>query len=130
MQTKRLTRRTLLQTTAAAAASVSAPFMHGAHAAGKLSVAVWDHWVPGANDVLDKLCHEWAAKEKVDVTVDFVTSQGDKLMLMGAAEGQARSGHDVIGQPGWYGAAKADLWEPADDLMATLIGKYGKPSAS
>jgi len=51
-------------------------------------------------------------------------------MLMGAAEGQARSGHDVIGQPGWYGAAKADMWEPADDLMATLISKYGKPSAA
>jgi hypothetical protein len=95
-----------------------------------LSVAVWDHWVPGANAVLDKLCHEWAEKEKVEVTIDFVTSQGDKLMLMGAAEGQARSGHDVIGQPGWYGAAKADMWEPADDLMATLISKYGKPSAA
>ena len=131
MQTKRLTRRTLLQTTAAAAAAwVGAPFVRGAHAAGKLSVAVWDHWVPGANDVLDKLCHEWGAKEKVEVTVDFVTSQGDKLMLMGAAEGQAHSGHDLIGQPSWYAAAKADQWEPADDLMATLIGKYGKPSAA
>lgn len=114
MKTTRLTRRTLLQSAAAATTLAGAPFVHGAHAAGKLTVAVWDHWVPGANDVLDKLCHEWAAKEKVDISVDFVTSQGDKLMLMGAAEGQARSGHDVIGQPGWYGAAKADLWEPAD----------------
>jgi ABC-type glycerol-3-phosphate transport system substrate-binding protein len=130
MQTTRLTRRTLLQSAAAAATLASAPFVRGAHAAGKLSVAVWDHWVPGANDVLAKLCREWGAKEKVDVTIDFVTSQGDKLMLMGAAEGQARSGHDVVGQPSWYAAAKADMWEPADDLMATLIGKYGKPSAA
>ena len=130
MQTRRLTRRTLLQSAAAAATLTGTPFVCGAHAAGKLSVAVWDHWVPGANAVLDKLCHEWAAKERVEVTIDFVTSQGDKLMLMGAAEGQARSGHDVIGQPGWYGAAKADMWEPADDLMATLISKYGKPSAA
>src|SRR5215468_10875268 len=131
MQTTRLTRRTILQSAAAAATTLaSAPFVHGAYAAGKLSVAVWDHWVPGANDVLEKLSREWAAKEKVELTIDFVTSQGDKLMLMGAAEGQARSGHDVIGQPGWYGAAKADMWEPADDLMATLIGKYGKPSAA
>jgi hypothetical protein len=73
---------------AAAAATLAgvplagAPFVRGAHAAGKLSVAVWDHWVPSANDVLEKLCHEWAAKEKVEVTIDFVTSQGDKLMLM------------------------------------------------
>src|SRR5215469_12717949 len=129
METSRLTRRTLLQS-AAAATLAGAPFVSGARAAGKLSVAVWDHWVPGANDVLNKLCREWAEKEKVDVTVDFVTSQGDKLMLMGAAEGQARSGHDVIGQPGWYAAAKADAWEPADELMATLIGKYGQPSAA
>ena len=100
MQTNRLTRRTLLQSAAAAATLTSTPFVWGAHAAGKLSVAVWDHWVPGANAVLEKLCHEWAEKEKVEVTIDFVTSQGDKLMLMGAAEGQARSGHDVIGQPG------------------------------
>jgi hypothetical protein len=77
-----------------------------------------------------KLSREWAAKEKVDLTIDFVTSQGDKLMLMGAAEGQARSGHDIVGQPSWYAAAKADMWEPADDLMATLVGKYGKPSAA
>ena len=79
---------------------------------------------------MTKLCREWAAKEKVELTIDFVTSQGDKLMLMGAAEGQARSGHDIVGQPSWYAAAKADMWEPADDLMATLIGKYGKPSAA
>ena len=126
-----LTRRTILQTAAATASgALAAPFVRGAYAAGKLSVAVWDHWVPGANDVLEKLTHEWAEKEKVEVTLDFVTSQGDKLMLMGAAEGQARSGHDIVGQPSWYAAAKADMWEPADDLMATLIGKYGQPSAA
>ncbi|HEX4614584.1 MAG TPA: ABC transporter substrate-binding protein, partial [Stellaceae bacterium] len=83
METIRLTRRTLMQSAAAAATLAGAPFVRGAHAAGKLSVAVWDHWVPGANDVLEKLCREWAAKEKVEITIDFVTSQGDKLMLMG-----------------------------------------------
>ena len=34
---------------------VAAPFVRGAHAAGKLSVGFWDHWVPGANDPLAKL---------------------------------------------------------------------------
>jgi hypothetical protein len=130
--TRTLTRRGMLKTAAAAtvAGALPLPFVHGPYAAGRLSVAVWDHWVPGANDVLAKLAKEWGDKEKVEVTVDFVTSQGDKLMLMGAAEGQAKSGHDLIGQPTWYAAAKADLWEPADDLMAQLISQYGQPSAA
>ncbi|MGA7862802.1 MAG: hypothetical protein WCA23_02185 [Stellaceae bacterium] len=31
---------------------------------------------PGANVPLEKLCHEWADKEKVDLKVDFITSNG------------------------------------------------------
>jgi ABC-type glycerol-3-phosphate transport system substrate-binding protein len=108
MVTTRLTGRALLRSTAAAAALAGAPFVRGAYAAGKLGVATWDHWMPGANDVLQKLAQEWAEKEKVELTIDFVTSQGDKLMLMGAAEAEAHSGHEVIRQPGWYGAAKAE----------------------
>ena len=84
MRSTSLTRRTLLQS--AALAAVGAPFARGAHAAGKLSIGFWDHWVPSANDMLSKLCHEWADKEKVEITIDFITSQGDKLMLTGAAE--------------------------------------------
>jgi hypothetical protein len=90
MQTNRLTRRTLLQSAAAAATLTSTPFVWGAHAAGKLSVAVWDHWVPGANAVLEKLCHEWAEKEKVEVTIDFVTSQGAGMMSSASPAGTAR----------------------------------------
>jgi ABC-type glycerol-3-phosphate transport system substrate-binding protein len=97
-----LTRRTVLQTAAAATATtaLTAPFVHGAFAAGSLSLGFWDHWVPGANDTLTKLCKEWGAKEKVDVTIDYITSQGDKLLLTGAAEAQARSGHDMLTWPG------------------------------
>ena len=119
----------MLQTGAASAAALALPFVHGAHAAGKLNVAFWDHWVPGANDVLKKLCQEWADKEKVDIKVDFVTSQGDKLMLTIAAEAQARSGHDMMTMPNWYAAAQTDNLEPADDIMADLIGRYGEISA-
>ena len=64
--------------------------------------------MPGANDVMRKLCQEWADKEKVDLKIDFVTSQGDKLMLTIAAEAQARSGHDMLTMPSWYGAAQTD----------------------
>jgi hypothetical protein len=38
-----LTRRRPLQTTACSAGAVSLPFVHGAHAAGKLSAFFWDH---------------------------------------------------------------------------------------
>ena len=97
-----ITRRRVLQTGAVTTAALSLPFVHGAHAAGKLNVAFWDHWVPGANDAMRKLCQEWADKEKVDIKVDFVTSQGDKLMLTIAAEAQAKSGHDMLTMPNWY----------------------------
>ena len=92
-------------------------------------VAFWDHWVPGANDVMRKLCQEWADKEKVDLKIDFVTSQGDKLMLTIAAEAQARSGHDMLTMPSWYAAAQTDNLEPADDIWAELTKRYGETSA-
>src|SRR5690349_9028068 len=97
MQSFRLTRRQALRNAAAASAAlIAAPYVRGAHAAGRLSAGFWDHWVPGANDTLTKLCNEWAAKEKVDLSIDYITSQGDKLLLTIAAEQQARSGHDLI----------------------------------
>jgi len=47
-----LTRRTVLTTAALATTTLAAPFVRGAYAAGKLSFGVWDHWVPGASEVL------------------------------------------------------------------------------
>src|SRR5690242_13193459 len=95
-----LTRRTVLKTaalgsTALLAGTLPKPFVRGVYGAGKLSCAFWDHWVPHANDSLRQLCQEWADKNHVDITVDFVTSQGDKLNITIAAEAQARSGHDL-----------------------------------
>src|SRR5204863_9952715 len=120
------TRRTVLTTAAAAGATaLAAPFVHGAYAAGSLSLGFWDHWVPGANDTLTKLCKEWGAKEKVDVTIDCITSQGDKLLLTGAAEAQARSGHDMLTFLAWAGAAQADALAPLDDIMEPLIKANG-----
>jgi len=51
---------------------------------------------PGANDVLRKLAMEWAEKEKVDLTIDFFTSTGEKILITIAAERQARTGHDIL----------------------------------
>ncbi len=126
MSKTRLTRRTLLQT--AATTALATPFVHGAYAAGKLSVGFWDHWVPGANDTLTKLCNEWADKEKVEIKIDYITSQGDKLNLTQAAEAQARSGHDMLTFLTWAAPAQADNLEPVDDLMAALIKDNGKVS--
>ena len=105
---------------------VAAPYVRGAYAAGKLSMAFWDHWVPGANDITTKIVHEWAEKEKVDVTVDYVTSQGYKNLITIAAEAQAKSGHDIITMPTWWPHANAESLEPMDDIMAELIKVNGK----
>ena len=90
-------RRLVIGTAALSTALVAAPFVRGAYAAGKLSLGFWDHWVPKANDATTALINEWAASEKVEVTIDYITSQGNKLLLTGAAESQARAGHDVFG---------------------------------
>ncbi len=125
------TRRSVLKAGAlgvASASTLAVPFVHGAYAAGKLSCGFWDHWVPGANDALKRLCHQWADKEKVDISLDFITNNGDKLLLTIAGEADARSGHDVLQIPDWYAAAQADNLEPVDDIVGDLIAKYGKVS--
>jgi len=126
MLRSRVTRRTLLAKTAlAATAVVAAPYVRGAYAAGKLAIGFWDHWVPGANETTRKMCEEWGAKEKVDVSVDYITSQGNKNLLTIAAEAQARSGHDVFAFPTWEPQAHARDLEPVDDIMAELIKVNG-----
>ena len=128
---RKFTRRKFLAASgAASAASLMAPLVRTAHAAGSLSVGFWDHWVPGANDALAKLCNEWAAKEKVDIKIDFITSQGSKLVLTHASEAQAKSGHDILSYPIWYAVGQAANLEPMDDLMQLLIAQHGAPSAA
>src|SRR6267378_4636835 len=84
----RITRRAAIKTAAlATTALIAAPYVRGAHAAGKLSIGFWDHWVPGANKASEALVKEWAAKEKVEVQIDYITSQGFKNLLTIAAEG-------------------------------------------
>ena len=89
-------RRFVTSTAALSSAMVAAPFVRGAYAAGKLSIGFWDHWVPGANKGAEAVAKAWAEKEKVDLQIDFITSQGNKLILTAAAEAQARSGHDIL----------------------------------
>ena len=109
----------------ASAAALAAPYVRTSHAAGRLNVGFWDHWVPGANDTLTKLCNEWAAKEKVELKLDYITSQASKLLLTIASEAQAKSGHDIIAMPTWWPAAQVAHLEPVDDIMTPLIAKNG-----
>src|SRR3982750_1249502 len=94
-------RRRFVQVAAATSAALAFPYIRTSHAAGSLSVGFWDHWVPGANDVLTKICQDWAAKEKVNLKIDYITSQGNKIVLTAQAEAQARSGHDFMTFQAW-----------------------------
>ena len=68
-------------------AATALPLVHirTAGAAGKLAVAFWDHWVPAGNDIMQKQVNTWAAANKVEVSADFVTGNGNKLMMTGVA---------------------------------------------
>jgi ABC-type glycerol-3-phosphate transport system substrate-binding protein len=129
MAARKFTRRRFLEATAAASTvGVFAPFVRTAHAAGKLAVGFWDHWVPAANNALTKLCNEWAAREKVEINIDYIPSQGQKNLLTIAAESQAKSGHDMLAFPSWQPADKAKQLEPVDDIMKALLANNGAVS--
>jgi hypothetical protein len=85
----------------------------------------WDHWVPGANKACTDLVNEWAAKEKVEASIDYITSQGNKNLVTIAAEAAAKSGHDILAMPTWWPHANSDLLEPVNDIMEPLIKQNG-----
>ena len=123
---KKISRRSFLSTAAKATAAIAvAPYGCTSDSAGKLTVGFWDHWVPGANDTLTELCNEWAAKEKVDLKIDYITSQGRKLLLTITSQGMAKSGHDILPFATWQVAAQKRNLEPVDDIMEPLIAQNG-----
>src|SRR5258706_1390132 len=126
MPTGNLSRRGFLARTAlASTAAIAAADVRGAHAAGKLAVGFWDHWVPGANDTMTKLCKEWGERERVEVALDFITGIGEKNRIVIMTESQARAGHDALAFPTWYAADQAENLVPVDDIMKSLIEQHG-----
>jgi ABC-type glycerol-3-phosphate transport system substrate-binding protein len=126
MASSRLSRRSVLKTAVlGSAAVITRPYVSGVHAAGSLSLGVWDHWVPGANKALVKLCNEFGEKNKVEVHIDFITSQGEKDKLTAAAEAQAGTGHDIMSHRDWNIRIHQEQLEPLDDVVGGLIKKYG-----
>ena|SRR5215471_13152203 len=85
-----ITRRQALKVTAGAVGA-GLPLVHvqTAGAAGKLTMGIWDHWVPAANPVLKGLIDDWAAKNKVDVTIDFITSRRSRVSVCSRADGHS-----------------------------------------
>ena len=118
-------RKFLKKTAAASAAAIAFPYIRTSHAAGSLQVGFWDHWVPGANNYLTKICQDWAKKEHVDIKIDYITSQGNKIVLTAQAEAQAQSGHDLMTFQAWDPLDKQKLLEPMDDVVNHLIKVNG-----
>jgi ABC-type glycerol-3-phosphate transport system substrate-binding protein len=122
----KLSRRQFVAATAmSSAALITAPYVRTANAAGKLSIGLWDHWVPDANNASTALVKEWAEKEKVEVQIDYITTQGNKDKLTIAAEAQAKTGHDILYMQSWWPHANSDLLEPLNDVMEPLIKQNG-----
>jgi ABC-type glycerol-3-phosphate transport system substrate-binding protein len=126
-----VSRRSFLKRIAIGAGStVAAPYTRTSYAAGRLTLGVWDHWVPGANDVLQKICADWGESNRVEVQIDFITGLGGKLSLTAAAEAQARGGHDVLSYYGnWEVALLREKLEPVDDVVGSLVQNYGPLNA-
>ena len=107
-----ITRRTVLQ---AAATTATCRSIHARRL--RRRQAVLRHLGPLGSRCQrspEQAVREWAEKEKVELTFDLITSNGDKDLLTLMAEGQAKSGHDVMGLRTWYVAAQADNFVPVD----------------
>ena len=127
MEIKNLSRRQLLKTTAAAGAAVSTgfPYIKSASSAGKLALGTVDHWIPGNNAVLQEICEQWGANNGVEVTVDFITVIGNKILLTAQAEARAKTGHDVYVMGGWMPSMFRHRLEPVNDVVADIIEEHG-----
>jgi hypothetical protein len=121
-----ISRRSVLKSAVlGSAAALAAPYVKDSFAAGTLSLGVWDHWVPGANNALTALCNDWSAKNNVEVRIDYITSQGEKDKLTAAAEAQAGTGHDIMSHRDWNIRVHAEMLEPLDDVAGELVKQYG-----
>lgn len=126
----RITRRTALKATAGVIGATALPLVHmrTSRAAGTLKVGVWDHWVKATNPVMKGIIDEWAAKNKVEVQLDFIPSSGSKIYLTQAAESQARAGHDILAFDQFNTHQYGDKLVSVDDTVKGLIKQYGPVS--
>jgi hypothetical protein len=124
MLTGKVTRRKALKI--GAAASVL-PLVHirTAGAAGKVSIALWNHWVEDANVVIRKQIASFGALNKVEVQADMIDPTGNQILMIENAEALAKTGHDIYSFPTWEVQNHVDDLEPVDDVMGRLSAKFG-----
>ena len=128
-QAHHVSRRAALQLGAATAAL---PLAHvrTAKSAATLRVALASSLVPGADAALQGLIERWATQANTQVQVDFLSLTNRQLLVVAAAEAQARSGHDVVHMLYSGPSTYAPLLEPVDDVVGRLERKYGPVSAT
>lgn len=120
------TRRKFLKSVAVGTAALAVPaFPQVSRGAGKLTLGLWDHWVPGENAALRKVIEAWGKAHKVELEIDFITTIGDKLQITAAAESRAGTGHDIMAFVTWDGTKYKDHLESVNDLAEAVIKKYG-----
>ena len=115
MLTGKVTRRKALKI--GAAASVL-PLVHirTAGAAGKVSIALWNHWVEDANVVIRKQIASFGALNKVEVQADMIDPTGNQILMIENAEALAKTGHDIYSFPTW------EVQNHVDDLEPVPLG--------
>jgi ABC-type glycerol-3-phosphate transport system substrate-binding protein len=132
MAKKKITRRQFIKGVAAGGAAVAGAMaapsvVRKAYAAKpKLSIGLWNHWVPGATDVHQEIVQEWAEKNKVDVTVDLVGPQCRDIRTIVSAEARAGTGHDISAVCTFDATSFKPKLEPLNDVADYLMGKYGE----
>ena len=129
MMSSKPTRRAILETGALAAGTAAlGPFVHTAHSAGKVTIAFWDHWVPGANEAMQKVIDDWGQANHVEVVLDFLESGTSDANLTPTLEKEARErqGHDLVQVWDWNAVRFRDSLAPVDDLVQALVADYGE----
>jgi ABC-type glycerol-3-phosphate transport system substrate-binding protein len=124
MLANKVTRRKAL-TLAAAASALPLVHIRSANAAGRVSIALWDHWVQQGNAVMRQQIADFAKKNNVEVQADFIGSANGQILLTENAEAQAKAGHDIYALSVWEVHNHVEDLEPVDDVMSRLMAKYG-----
>jgi ABC-type glycerol-3-phosphate transport system substrate-binding protein len=92
----------------------------------KLNVAWLSTWIPGMDDVWDKIFNDWAKKNNVEVNINRIAGQCRDLRAVALTESQAGSGHDMT----WFcsidGLPFNEYLEPLNDVADYIQRKYGK----
>lgn len=128
MKMRKVSRRRLIKTGAAATAVITTPWIRkGAHAEGRktLKILQWNHFVPGYDDWFrNTWVKDWGAKNDTNVIVENVGMSS--LRSRALSEIETKSGHDLVmflSPPPLFEDHVIDHREIYEECEA----RYGKP---